>query len=169
MLWRCSMGRTGLFLLIAGGVLGFLGYQETTLAAGMTPEPEEMTLAQLIERGIEGNPYIRVRDFSLGDNFVLEEKSGRWNMVYVPAAPRSPQVPPGIMVPLKSPIQVIVMSGKVRNDEELQNLAKEPALTGMVINRIKSLNKQQKELLVQSYPGTDFDSCLIFNHGRAVI
>jgi hypothetical protein len=163
------MGRLGLFALIAGGFLCFFGYKESTLGSGMTKDPEEMTLAQLIQRGPEGNPHVKIRDFSLGSNFVYEEKSGKWNMVYIPASPRPAQVPPGVPVDPTGPVQAIIMTGKVNNETELVTLALEPGLTGLVVNRIKSLNKEQKKLLSEKYPTTDFDKCIIFNHGRTVI
>jgi hypothetical protein len=61
------------------------------------------------------------------------------------------------------------MSGQVHSPGEFIDLSNQPSLTGMVLNRVKSLSSKQRELLVPMYPDTDFDQCLIFNHGRATI
>jgi hypothetical protein len=164
-----GMGRWGLFLVAAGGLIGFLGYHETRIRWGSSIEPEDVTLEELIRRGGEGNTHFRVRDFALVDDFVIEEKNGRWSMVYIPAFPRAAGQLPMLADAPPGPVPVIVMSGQVHSEGDVVDLGNQPTLAGMVINRVKSLSSQQRNLLAPRYPDTDFDKCLIFNHGRATI
>src|SRR5262245_12626692 len=161
-----GMGRWGLFLLVAGGVIGFLGYSETRVRWGSSIEPEDVTLEEMIQRRGEGNTHFRIRDFGLDAlGTVYQTKNGRWSMAYIPAFPKAA----GRDLETADQVPVIVMTGKVHSMEELFEFAKQTSLTGMVLNRVKSLSSEQRSLLAESYPNCDFEKTLIFNHGRATI
>jgi len=161
-----GMGRWGLFLLAAGGLIGALGYYETRVRWGSSVEPEDVTLEEMIQRGGEGNTHFRIRDFGLDVvGAVYEDKNGRWSMVYVPAFPRAPGRP----LETADQVPVIIMTGQVHSMGELIDLSNQPSLTGMVLNRVKSLNTEQRGLLSENYPNSDFEKSLIFNHSRVTI
>jgi len=62
--WRLRLGIAGLVL---GGMLLFAGFREWQLGAAASAQPEDLTLEQLIARGPDGNPNVRLHDFQLGD------------------------------------------------------------------------------------------------------
>jgi hypothetical protein len=142
-----------------------MGLQERSLAQQSSTTPEEITLRQLIERGPEGNPYVVLSDFALGEDYVYEHRKGQaflWERVWVPIFPAdeagaqdNPQK-----------VQAIIKSSRVRNAFGLAQLAARKKLRGMVINRVESLSQRETELLQQRYPGTDFSRCLIIEEGR---
>src|SRR5262245_24993151 len=164
-----GMGRWGLLLVAAGGLLGFRGYHETRVRWGSSVEPEDVTLEEMIRRGGEGNTHFRVCDFALVDGYCYKEENGHWSMVYIPAFPRPAGSPPFLLTPPPGPVPVIVMTGQAHSAGDVVDLATQPTLTGMVLNRVQSLGSEQRELLAPRYPETDFDKCLIFNHGRSTI
>ena len=53
-----------------------------------------------------------------------------------------------------------------RNSGDVERLAAEDTLTGMVINEIDGLGSEERKLLESSYPGVDFKQVLIFEPGR---
>lgn len=159
------MARLGLFAIVIGGVLGFAGYAEWRVSKGASVEPEEVSLEQLIRRGPEGNAHVRVRDFNVGDNIVYEEQSGSWTKVYVPAFPLEPgEVIPE--APPTGPVSALFKSTKAKNEDELLREFAAIPVQGLVTNRIESLGSEETKLLTESYPGTDFDKCLIVQIGR---
>jgi hypothetical protein len=159
--------RLGIALLIFGGILGFFTIQEGRLAATASAVPQEITLQQLIARGPAGNAHIILKDFEFGDNSVYqadEHNNASWNKVWVPVVPRqgNQDVAAGRIVNL----QAIVKSSKVKNAAALDQFVKTTTLQGMVTNRIDSLGSEERGILQQSYPQTDFSKCLIIEDGR---
>ena len=153
-------------LLVGGGVLCYLGYQEWSLAASANATPEEITLKKLIERGPDGNPNVVITDFALGNNFVTSSRRGRWTKVWVPVVPREDIEEvrdKGVKV---ESIRAILCSTQVRTAEEIQTRMNLPKVRGMVINKVASLNSGEKEQLKTSYSNIDFDRCLIIEEGR---
>jgi hypothetical protein len=158
--------RVGFFFAALGVVLIGIGVMEMVRNRGASATPEEITLKQLIARGTEGNPNVAIRDFRLGDNFVYETKgtSTRWNKVCIPIVPAD-EAPrgPGPFRPTN--VRAILMSFNAHNEGEVAALRGRTRLEALV-NRIGSLDKEEKKLLEQSYPGTDFSQCIILLEGR---
>ena len=159
--WRLRLGITGLVL---GGMLLFACYHEWRLGSAASAQPENLTLEQLIARGPNGNPNVRLRDFQLGENFAYftDNHGIYWTRVLVPAVPSTMgEQAAHVLIP-----KVIIKSTHVANKEQLDSLHARTQMQGLVVNRIESLGKDERELLVEDYPGIDFDNCIIFEEGR---
>jgi hypothetical protein len=152
------------FILVGGGIaLVVMGFQEKGLAKASSDAPETMSLEKLIARGPSGNPNVILTDFTTCDNFIYEKKKGRWTGAWVPVVPRAGGGPKG-----GSPaaFKAIVYSSQARSEDELYRRCDQAQLRGMVINTIRSLDSTEKRLLSESYPQTDFSTCIIFQEGR---
>jgi hypothetical protein len=160
------MFRLGIFLAIVGGVVGYLGFQEWRLSAGAKDKPQEISLKDLIAKGPGDNAHIVLKDVLLCENIVYESKknSQTWTKVWVPIVPRG-GAPDKINLNPSS-FGAILMCSTVRDQADLGKLAQNPNLKGMVINEIQSLGAEEKKLLKQKYPDTDFDKCWIFEPDR---
>src|ERR1044071_1460528 len=96
------MTRFGFLLLVAGGILITLSFQDRSLDEKASATPEEMTLESLIKRGPEGNPHVAIKDFMLGENgvkLVEEGKPDHFKTIWLPAVPRDPAQAPGAPAP----------------------------------------------------------------------
>ena len=165
------MIRLAIGAFIVSLVMFYMAQKEWTLAAGASDQPEEMTLAALIQRGPEGNPHVTISDFDSAGEFVYAQKRGTWTKVWIPIAPLIKlELPPEGKLP-KLPakptaVQALIYSTRVNNEKEADKVALQEKIQGMVINLIESLGYKEKELLQQSYPGTDFNRCIIFELDR---
>ncbi len=166
----------GIALAVIGIAIAVIGFNEKGLAAAASATPEEISLAKLIARGPDGNPNIILTDYVLCDNFVFQTRNGSWQNAWVPAVPREGQpggfpnvgIPPGIPGRAGRPavIQALIFTIKARDENSLFQLCEQPRLPALVTNRIMSLGGEERRLLEQSYPGTDFSRCLIIQQGR---
>ena len=164
------MARLGIGALIAAAVLGYMTYTEGTLAMQSSAQPETITLKQLIARGANGNAHIVLTDFELCDNLVNqfnENNKAVWTHVWIPVVPKD-EVDPKHKGPLTpNNVKALLFSTSITNEPEMEAKLNQPRVQGMVTNRITSLDPKIRNLLKQSYPGTDFDKCLIIQEGRA--
>ncbi len=159
-----SIGATA---AIAGGVMVFLGIKDYNLTAVSSKEPERISLKSLIVRGPDSNPNIILTDFAPCDNFVYETKNGRWNKAWVPIVPREDLAPGQMSGGKPQAVQAIMVSMKAHNQDELYNRVGQAAVRGLMLNRVESLGSQERNLLQESYPNTDFSRCLIIQEDRA--
>jgi hypothetical protein len=156
----------GIMLLIFGGILFGVGWQERGMAANASAQPEEISLKNLIARGPDGNPNIILTDYVLCENLVYESKNGRWTKVWIPAIPTTDLPPNATKVGRPGNIRALVFSINAGNEAEVEQRCQQPKLRALVTNKIVSLGGQEKKLLEQNYPGTDFARCLIIQEGR---
>jgi hypothetical protein len=163
------VGKFGIAALVAAAALGFLTYTEGTLSFQSSAEPEEISLKNLIARGPQGNAYIILTDFVLCDNLVHQFKDSdksAWTHVWIPVVP-SDEVNPAAKGPLNpSNVKALFFSTNIRNERELEARLNKPKVQALVTNRIVSLESKIRNLLQQSYSGTNFDQCLILQEGR---
>ena len=167
-------------MIVGGGVLVFLAVQDMRLNATAQKEPQQITCAELEKNGAGDNAHIVLQDFLLTTSaFVYEEQSGgRWSKVWVPAVPLGGEYHRKVLsmldeqgnlrgnLPTPAKVKVIVKSSKVANERELNQLADQDTLQGMVVNLISSLGSDEKKLLKESYPFVNFDDCHIVEVGR---
>jgi hypothetical protein len=163
------MWKFGIGALVVAAALGVMTYTEGTLAFKSSAEPEEISLKKLIDRGPDGNAYIILTDFVLCDNLVNEfnqSNKDRWTKVWIPVvtADEAALVPKGPLNPSK--VKALFFSTKITNHQEIEARLHQPKVQAMVTNRIVSLDAKVRNLLQQSYPGTNFDECLIIQEGR---
>jgi len=170
---RIGSLRLPIVLAVIGGVVFFLGINEKKLSDASSSEPEQVSLAKLIERGPEGNANIILSDYKICPNIVFEKKTvggqmvGEWTKVWVPIVrPNLLGLGAAAQAAAGNEIHALIFSTHVSNEGELVAKLGRPPLHGMVTNRIKSLSAKEKERLRQGYPGIDCDRCLIIDEGR---
>jgi hypothetical protein len=164
------MNRLSLLFLVVGGLLLYFSFRERNLAEKATPTPEAITLQALIDRGPDGNPHVEIKDFALANNFIYETESeankDRFKKVWLPAAPLQPGQGGGMPAPAFGPIAAIIKSTDAKNRAAVEGLAQAASIRGLVVNKIESLGGEERRLLEQNYPGTNFERCLIIDHNR---
>ena len=175
------MFRILLVMVIGGAALVFAGVQEMRLAGSAKAEPQAISCAKLIESGPGDNAHVKMGDFllSTGAICIQEGKNGgKWQNVWVPAVPLNGAYHQKLVesigadgklagpMPIPDDIRVIVKSSKIGGEQQLETLADQDTLQGMVVNKIASLGSKEKKILAESYPGVNFDKCLIIEHGR---
>lgn len=168
-----------LAMFVIGGVLVFFGVQELRLRSATEDQPQSIPCGTLAAEGPGENAHIVLQDFLLCDfAFVYEEKGSSWSKVWVPAVPLGGEYHLSLLsqvdgegrfqgqLPLPKNVNVIVKSSSVSNESELDSLANQETLQGVIVNEIESLGSEEKGILKDSYPGVDFDQCWILEVGR---
>jgi hypothetical protein len=168
---RAIRTQIGVVALLAAIGLGVLTYFEAALAMQSTRAPDEMKLKDLIARGPQGNAHVIVTDFVLCDNGVsqhLEKSSGSWVGVWIPLVPSDEVVRDKNGLVNATNVKVLFYRTSIHNKVELEDRRKKLfRLQGMVTNSIMSVPEgDARHLLLSSFPGTDFDKCLIIHEGR---
>jgi len=159
--WRLRLGIVG---LVTGGMLLFAGAREWQLGSTASAQPDDVSLEELVARGPDAQPHVRVRDFVLGDNYVyFEDDTGSyWTDVLIPAvSSKMGDQASHVLIP-----QVIVKTKHISNEDQLSALRARARLEGMVVNRIEALGSEEKDILAKDYPGINFDKCIILEEGR---
>jgi hypothetical protein len=180
--------RTRIFIgmLIGGAVLGYFGYRELRLALAARGEPTRITCAELAAKGPGDNAHIVLTDFVGCSTWYVYEaeatrKAGPYKTVLMPAVPlggewhqallklleeHDGEIPDGVEPPRPKSIRVMMKFKDVANEDALTALIDRDTLQGMIVNKIESLDSDDKRLLRQGYGNIDFDRLLIFEHER---
>ena len=163
------MIRASIGLLVVCIGLGYWSVKEWRLSRSSSAAPEEITLRALIARGPRGNPNIILTEFVICPNMVYEkgQYGHNWTKVWVPVLPEDE----GIAQIQQGPntitnFQALIYSTHAENELELSTKLDQPKLRAMVTNGLRSLGSEEKKLLAQGYPNTDFSKCLIIEEGR---
>ncbi len=156
--------RIVIFAFVLAGVFAYWGYQETVLMAGASSKPEEISLLNLIKRGVAGNRNVLLKDFSFSDNYVYTQKKNgsRYEKVWLPI------VLPNTEATAKE-IQVLILSERLNGEADVTNFVKQhesAPVQGLLVNEVHDLDSLARGTLVKSYPQTNFDKCLIVHEGR---
>lgn len=126
--------------------------------------PEELTLAELIQRGAKGNPHILLKEYEFDEYVGIIEKDKSLGQLYeyivVPIHP----LPAGRQG--GAPIKVVVKA-PVKTKGALDDLLARKTMQGLIINAFENLNVPDKNLLKQKHPGEDFDNVLLFQPDRS--
>ena len=151
--------------LLVGAFLGWLGIKELRLKAGASATPQEITLQQLIEKGHGTNNFIVLKDFVYSQDVLYKplyakHPDGPWDSAWTPV------LVPAQALAKSAKFQAILFWPDVRSKAHYDELTQQQTLKGMVINEVQSVSTQQKDLLKDTYPDTDFDKCLIIEVGR---
>ena len=177
----CIMQFKIIVLIVAGGVLLFMGFREFRMMQAAAAEPQTISCSELEKNGPGDNSHVIMEDFILLEQafvYAAATDSNTWTKLYIPALPiggayhmqllsmrdENGQLPEN--TPMPENIGIIVKTEHISGEDELTTLAEADTLQGLVINTIKSLGSEEKRLLEQSYPGVDFEACLIIEHKR---
>ena len=175
------MARLCLVFIVVGAVLGYSGYQEWELSGVAQPQPQALTVAELIEQGPGENAHIQLGDFLLWDFefvYVGEAEDKPWDSIWVPVVPLGGEAHRDLLaqvredgsiageIPIPDDIRILLKSSSVKNLAQLEEFGARDVVSGMVINEIEKLPKTEARLLSESYPDIDFRRCWIFEEGR---
>jgi hypothetical protein len=158
-----NVNRINGILAVVGGMLIFFGIQEMRLSAMAKSEPTQMTLQELLEKGSPDNIYLTLTDVNcILDETVLygDERGGRITKVdraWIPAT-----TPGGGM----GDVKLIIKCTKASKEHEVAAIASQRSFTGMIINQIDSINREERKLLASGLPGTNLESAYIFHERR---
>lgn len=176
-----------------GCFIAFWGFNESKLNSNITKDPQEITMAELEKGDYQGSNHVRITDFSylyyllvyearIGKNEKEPKASSKVTYAYFPIISKESkflgelnefisQAQQGnteIAEPKLSNYTVLVKSSKYETLGALPDgfeVSKEP-VQGVFINKISSLDQEEKDLLLESCPGIDLDSVLILEEGR---
>lgn len=139
----------GVFGVLLAGLFGLLGYQEYLVHSTSQAEPQRITAAELGAKGPGDNIHVVVTDFEVGQNYVVEEKNGRWNMVWAP-----------LFAPGKdgdvSELRVLLRAAGPDNEDELAELLSQGEVQGLITNNLVLWNQTPGQEFTDVYPGADY-------------
>ncbi len=175
------MGRIILAFIIGGIALIVFGAREMMLGRVAKPTPQEMTCSQLCTSGPGDNAHIAMTEFiPCTFSCVVKESKRRssWAGAWVPLVPRDGDYAKTLMamvdengeidgeLPVPQDVKVVAWVPKARDEADLLRLEGTTRLQGMVINEISGLGTKERQLLQQSYPQSNFNTCYVFEVGR---
>jgi hypothetical protein len=166
--------RIVLVILVLGGVVFFVGFNEWRLATKAHAVPQRISAADLEAHGPGNNAHIVLSNFLVCEGaFVYEtEKTGgkeHWKRVWVPAVPSDSAYAQQVAQAMQGPIVHqppppdvrIILKSKADSEQTVQILARSATIQGLVVNEIESLGRDEKKILSENYPGVDFSRCWI--------
>lgn len=162
------MWRPSIVLLIAGVILGYVGFKEYRYAQLAKGEARVMTCAELAGKtpGSESGS-VRLNDFWLGRAYVYRTRPGSttWTAAYVPAFPGKPETAALGTAQFNGDVRVIIKTTQARSKQQLYSLEGR-AVSGVIVNDIDSLSEDEKAALRGTYPKANFDRCWIVEVNR---
>jgi hypothetical protein len=162
------MRRPSVVLLIAGVILGYVGYKELRFARLASGEARTLTCAELASQSPGGDSGpVRLTDFWLGRAYVYRTSVGsaQWTEAFVPAFPGRPDTAALGSAQFNGDVRVILKTTRARNPDALYALEGR-AVTGVIVNELESLNEDERAVLRGAYPRIDFEKCWIVEVNR---
>lgn len=128
-----------------------------------TPEPEELTLGQWLQRGPDTNPHVKLTNFVFCRDYTrITRKGDRRSFIHcVPVVPRE-DVPAGVSEPMPRRVRLVVMFNSFEDIADVRRLTE---VSG-VIGHFKSLTKNDEDALRAAYPDTDPKQCRVLYYHR---
>ncbi len=143
----------------------YFGGEEFVLSARSSNEPEEISVRDLIRRGPDGNPNVILKDFSIFEGYVYQQKliSRRWTKVWVPIVPNDDDETNANQ---ESAIHVFLYSEDIANDREARQRFGKPRLRGLINQQAPKPGIIGSVLIEKRYPGTQPSQCIIIVEGK---
>ena len=172
------MGRLKLAMLVIGGVLVFMGYQEMRLSGIAKAERQEITAKELLQNGYGDNAHVKVTSIlPVQSLYVYVEKKNKWETVWLPAVPMNgkyvemlKQLPEDTSpenIPAPKNIGIILKLTDARDEKAVDRYSQLETIEGLVLNEIESIGSDEINILKEQYPSVDFKKCLIIEPGRS--
>lgn len=190
------MFRIKLALIVAGGVVGFMGYEEFMLSSMAQEEPLVANLAEIEAMDTLENAHIQLDTHeAFYSGLVYEYQQGKYETgepmnstkvttTYYPIISQQhpfmvslnalyQKYPDGIPEDMQFPeirdIKVIVKTDRFKTIGALPEayLTTENGLQGLVINEIETLDGEEATLIRESFPHVKLDEVFLLEEGRA--
>jgi hypothetical protein len=164
---QAGIGVAVLGVILVG--LAIYNLVELNRAGDFRDEAEGISLSKLLARGRNGNPHIRLLDFSFSAQYsawtvTTRPKGGgnpytEWKYVVIPVSPRDQAVPANALA-------AVVWTNSVNSDAQVNRWVNETtSVRGMLRKANELMNEETLAGLRRSYPGTDFDNLLVLEAG----
>ncbi|WOO42333.1 hypothetical protein [Rubellicoccus peritrichatus] len=190
------MFKIKLALIIGGGFLAFMGYEELKLSWLADEEASVVALADL-EAGVDiDNAHIKIEEpVSVYGGLIYEYQQGKYDtgepdestsvsVTYYPVISQSHPfmvqlgelldkypdgIPDEVAVPDLNDFRVLVKTKRFKKigDFPYDSLSSDEYVQGLVVNEVESLDNEEIGLLRQSFPNANFAQVLILEEGRA--
>ncbi len=163
--------QAGVGLILAGILVTILALVFSQTARRFEPyisaDPEDISLQNLLARGIDGNPHVRVREFFFAKEFVFATKpkshpldDPMWKYVLLPIYPTN-QPQDG------QSLQAIIKHQDLGSQVQVSRYGESTSsIRGKVIRKVSSLGSRDIELLTKAFPGRNFSSVLLIEANR---
>jgi hypothetical protein len=179
-MWFRVLAVAGSLLMILGGIVGLIAWDEWQLAAESAETPQDITLADLKRNGFGTNRYIRLKEFRFCEKFVADDRGGKAKVhdQWYPVLPLDGQTVTKDGPPPPVPPRVEVVAAYI----SLGNAAKRPGAPNVrdvlmaareaqghectVVTGIKTLKPEVQKQLLELAPQTDFAEVLVLQLGK---
>jgi hypothetical protein len=174
--------------MFLGGVASWFGYNEYQVAQGTTSEPQEVCLQYLESGNAIDNNHVKIGPhFADIYNCVYEtrdKKEERVDKLYYGIVSETnhyisdiqdledkwgnlENVPEDVEWPAMDQVAVLVKTKRYTNINDVPcDVLPQESLQGLVINSIEGLDKEERKLLNECFPGVDLDKIVILEDGR---
>lgn len=174
------MLRLKLLLMAAGGALIYFGYQEFQVGRDASATPVEVTLSSLEQGEPAPNVHLQVDEhIALYHECVYSYRQNKGevgepgpeakvNFAYYPIiSAEHPFVQSEDNSATLDTFAVLVKTHRLKTVGDIPDIPRmDSEVSGLVINRIGSLKKDEKQLIAQSFPSMNLDQVLILQEGR---
>jgi hypothetical protein len=174
------MFRIKLIIAVLGGIIVFWGAQEFRVSQGTSAEPVAADLAALESGQEPPNPHMQLgAHLALYPELVYEVTQSKYasgvpgptakvNHCYYPIiSPDHPVVRSGDPNARLNQFAVLVRSKRFKTIADIPDESRQEAsISGLVVNRIQSLDKEERKLILESFPSLDLDKVLLLEDGR---
>src|SRR5262245_57387374 len=138
------------------------------LASHASPEPQTLSLQDLVAKGPGDNWHLRVTHFTFGQGYVVEKESASWGEVWIPVYPSPGIEGKGSGPPPSGPFSALVHTRNLRDENDLARFCESPTVIQGVMTRDQGGPPSWSVIggkLLAMYPGTDLEKCRVINEG----
>jgi hypothetical protein len=147
-------GSLALLCLVIGLLAGGMAWHDHQRQDVGSATPARIRVQDLGLEGPPDNRHVTVTEFGFGESYVIRKHGSRWDRVWIPLLP-----PEG-----RSGIKVVAEIEQVTSEEELNQVVRRRALTGIITTGHLHPDEQRK--FQESYPGVDFSKVMYLEVGR---
>jgi hypothetical protein len=147
-----AVGGIALFGCVISGIRLVERAGDASKVGQVSAAPENITLAQLIARGPDGNAHLRVTDCAFDGRYLSrtsKTRTGVESLMHIWAVARVPGEAPG------TPVRALVKNTQVSSQADADAFLAVRSFEGLVINKIDKPNDEELGLLRNAYPGFD--------------
>ena len=177
------MLRIKLAAVFGGLVLAYFGIQEFRVSHGGSSEPTSTELATIEKGSAPANNHVEIGPhYAIYGGSVYQYTQGKYDhsapgsstkvsYCYYPIISGEHPFIQAVMNEEEDPqfgdIAVIVKTHRFKTIGQIpEEIVEESSVKGLVVNRIESLDKEERKLLHENFPQVDFEKVLIVEDGR---
>ena len=168
------MFRVKIIMVVVGGVLGYMGFQEFLVSRGTSVEPAAVDLSKLEAGEAVPNNHVRIGEhIAVYAGCVYEYEQSK----YESGDPNSSTKVTHLFYPIISKTQaakgidnfaVMVKTNQFKTIGAIpkSDFSEVTSIQGLIINEIDGLDSKEKDLVRSNFASIDFDKVLILEANR---